>query len=188
MQKAERQTANLEAAVAALQSRLNDESASLTSTQQVRRFPSLSFDGAASEPPRRRSPAFSVRSLCSVCAALFCVRLRSQISLAATEPHNIDGIGCTKATAPRGCVIPDQCNAPCLARQLAQPLTRWPPAQAEQAKAKQVAELRSERGALSDKVAALEGEVRALHADKASQRTQLEQCRVRPPPPGRTGR
>ena len=50
--------------------------------------------------------------------------------------------------------------------------------QAEHSKNKQLAELRSEKNALSDKVAALEVEVRSLHADKATQRTLLEQRQV----------
>lgn len=53
--------------------------------------------------------------------------------------------------------------------------------QAEQGKAKEVTELRAERGALADKVAALESSVRALESDKASDRHQLEQHRVRAP-------
>jgi hypothetical protein len=54
-----------------------------------------------------------------------------------------------------------------------------PTVQAEQNKAKQLAEARSEKGMLLDKVGMLEGQVRALEADKAAQRHLLQQKQVR---------
>lgn len=54
-----------------------------------------------------------------------------------------------------------------------------PTVQAEQNKAKQLAEARSEKGMLLDKVGMLEGQVRALESDKAAQRHLLQQKQVR---------
>jgi 3-phenylpropionate/cinnamic acid dioxygenase small subunit len=53
--------------------------------------------------------------------------------------------------------------------------------QAEQSKAKEVAELRAERSGLKERVAALESQVRALESDKAAQRHLLDQHKVLPP-------
>ena len=143
MQKAERHTSHVEAALTTLQSQLNAEQAALDAARKVRPAPLLPT------PPRLATHTAAAATLDdSPCVAVgYCVRV----------PHS----------------WPRNCHHLCM-------LHRSPRAQAEQGKAKEVTDLRAERGALADKVAAVESSVRALEADKASDRHQLEQHRVRP--------